>query len=83
MTDGCFRRLEDNFNQGARWTALISRYIWTIPLSGDASCAAEQSMLGMPPTPRTPVSSAMIAKVGAAARDSQSAKPRDAEAPLV
>ena len=68
------RRLEISFSQGAKWKALISRYIGTIPLSGDASCAAEQSMSAELP-PRTPVSSAMIAKVGAAARYSQSAAP--------
>jgi len=69
-----FRRLEISFSQGAEWTALISTYIGTIPPSGDASCAAEQSMSGAPP-PKTPVSSAMSAKVGAAARQSQSAAP--------
>jgi len=66
--------LEISFSQGAGWKALISKYIGTIPLSGDASCAAEQSISGGPP-PRTPVNSAMIAKVGAAARHSQSAAP--------
>jgi hypothetical protein len=62
--------LETNFSQGVKWKALISKYIGTIPLSGDASCAAEQSMAGGPPS--ADVSSAMIAKVGAAARHSQS-----------
>src|ERR687892_666130 len=62
---------------GAGWNALISKYIGTIPVSGDASCAAEQSISGGPP-PRTPVSSAMIAKLGAVARDSQSAAPKAA-----
>ena len=75
------RRLEISFSQGAEWKTLISKYIGTIPLSGDASCAAEQSISGGPP-PRTPVSSAMMAKVGAAARDSQSAAPRAAAWPL-
>src|SRR5258708_15699686 len=74
-------RLEISFSQGAEWKALISKYIGTIPLSGDASCAAEQSMSAGPP-PRTPVSSAMIAKVGAAARHSQSAAPSAAALPL-
>jgi hypothetical protein len=60
------RRLAISFSQGVEWKALISTYIGTIPLSGDA---AEQSMS----PPRTPVSSAIIAKVGAAARLSQSA----------
>jgi hypothetical protein len=72
------RRLETSFSQGAEWKALISKYIGTIPLSGDASCAAEQSISGGPP----PRSSAMIAKVGAAARHSQSAAPRAAALPL-
>lgn len=63
-----------SFSQGGAWKALISTYIGTIPLSGDASCAAEQIISGAPP-PRTPVSSAMTAKVGAAARDSQPAMP--------
>src|SRR5712664_2603679 len=66
------RRDEISFSQGAEWNALISKYIGTIPLSGDASYAAEHSTSGGPP-PRTPVSSAMIAKVGAGARHSQSA----------
>jgi len=73
------RRLEINFSQGAKWKALISKYIGTIPLSGDAPGAAEQSISGAPP--RTPVSSAMIAKVGAAARYSQSAAPIAAALP--
>src|SRR6185369_17932562 len=66
------RRPEISFNHGAEWKALISRYIGTIPLSGEAG-AAEQSMSGGPPT--TPVSSAMPAKVGAAARLSHPAAP--------
>src|ERR1700694_3753048 len=66
------RRDEISFSQGAEWKALISKYIGTIPLSGDASCAAAQSM-SVGPSPRTPVSSAMIAKVGAAARYRKSA----------
>jgi hypothetical protein len=64
------RQREISFSQGAEWKALISRYIGTIPLSGDAPCAAEQSIFDMLP-PSTPASSAMIAKVGAAARDSK------------
>src|SRR5271167_2553863 len=74
-------RLEINFSQDAEWKALISRYIATIALSGEASSAAAQSPSGGPP-PRTPVNSAMIAKVGAAARESQSAAPRPVELPL-
>src|SRR5262245_49615299 len=75
------RRLEISFSQGAEWKALISKYIGTIPLSGDASCAAEQSISGGPP-PRMPVSSAMIAKAGAAARHRQSAAPKASALPL-
>ena len=40
-----------------------------MPVNGNASCAVAQSEAPS----RTPVSNAMIAKVGAAARDSQSA----------
>jgi hypothetical protein len=65
-------------SQGAAWKALISMYIQTIPLSGGASCAA-QNIFCWPP-PRTPVSNAMTAKVGAAARQTQSAAPRAAVA---
>ena len=72
-----FPRLEISFSQDAEWKALISKYIGIIPLSGDGCSAAEQSMSGGPP-PRTAVSSAMTAKVGAAASDSQSAPPRAA-----
>jgi hypothetical protein len=71
---------ETSLSQGAEWKALISKYIGTIPLSGDAACPAEQSILIEPP-PRTPVSKAMIAKVGAAARHSQSARPEAAAWP--
>ena len=60
------RRLAISFSQGAEWKMLISKYIGTIPPSGDA-LAVEHNASGGPP-PRTPVSSAMIAKVGAAAR---------------
>jgi hypothetical protein len=76
------RRPDISFSQGAEWKALISKYIGTIPLSGDASCAAEQSISGAPP-PRTAVSSAMMAKVGAAARHSQSAAPSKCAWPLL
>jgi len=64
-----------SFSQGAEWKALISRYIGTIPPRDDGSCAAAQIIAIFPP-PRTPVSSAMIAKLGAAAKPSQSAAPR-------
>src|SRR5262245_13674427 len=69
------RRLEISFSQGDEWKALISRYIGIMPLSGDASCAAAQS-ISCGTLPKTPVRSAMIAKVGAAARHTQSAAPR-------
>src|ERR1700751_5075860 len=58
-------------SQGARWNALINRYIGTMPPSGEA-CMAEQSMSGAP-VPDSAVSSAIAAKVGAAASESQSA----------
>src|SRR6266403_1224004 len=74
------RRPEISFSQGAEWKALISKYIGAIPLSGDASCAAEQSISGGSP-PRTLVISAMIAKVGVAARHSHLAMPSAAAAP--
>ena len=75
------RRLAISFSQGAEWKALMSTYIETIPVSGDASCMVEH-MIAICPPPKTPVSSAMIAKVGAAARHSQSAAPRAAALPL-
>jgi hypothetical protein len=74
-----FRRLEISFSQGVRWKALISRYIQTMPLSGEVSCTAAQSRSWEPP-PRMPVMSAMMAKVGAAARHTQSAAPKAAGA---
>jgi hypothetical protein len=75
------RRLEISFSQGGEWKALISKYIGIIPLSGDVCPAAEHKISGRPP-PRAPVSSAMIAKVGAAARYSQSTARRAATCPL-
>jgi hypothetical protein len=72
------RRRETSFSQGAEWKALMSKYIGTMPLSSGASGPAEQSKSGVPP--RTGVSSAMVAKVGAAARDRQSAVLRAAAA---
>ena len=63
-------RRETSFSQGVKWKALINTYIGTIPLNGDAPCAAEQSISSGPP-PKTPVSSAMMAKVGVAASDIQ------------
>src|SRR5712675_1184423 len=65
------RRREISFSQGAVWKALISRYIGTIPLSGDVPALEHHASAD--PTPRTHVSSAMIAKVGAAARCRKSA----------
>jgi hypothetical protein len=64
------RQLVISLSHGAEWKTLISKYIGTIPVNGDASCAAEHSMPGMPPS-WIPVSSAMMAKAGAAASDSQ------------
>ena len=37
-----------SFSHGAEWKALISRYIGTIPLSGDASRAAAQIISAEP-----------------------------------
>jgi len=70
VTSPSLRRLEIIFSQGAEWKALISRYIATIPVKGDALAA--QSMSGVS-LPRTLVSSVMIAKVGEAASASHSA----------
>ena len=68
------RRLAISFSQGAEWKALISKYIGTIPPTDDAFAAEHNVSSGPPPT--TAVSSAMIAKVGAAARLSQRTAPR-------
>jgi hypothetical protein len=65
-----FGRLEISLSHGGEWKALISPYIGVIPLSGNVCPAAEHRISGWP-LPRA-VSSAMIAKVGAAARLSQS-----------
>ena len=64
-------RLAISFSQGAEWKALISRYIGTIPPSGDALAGRTQRVRRT--TAENAVSSAMIAKVGAAARQSQPA----------
>ncbi|XSC48655.1 hypothetical protein ACF1BQ_017320 [Bradyrhizobium sp. RDT10] len=61
-----FAGLMISFSQGAEWKALISKYIGTIPPTGDAF---EQS-ISSGPLPTAAVSSAMIAKVGAAASNS-------------
>ncbi|MBB4185697.1 hypothetical protein GGE07_002338 [Sinorhizobium terangae] len=71
------RLLATSLSHGPEWKTLISRYIGTIPVKRDASSIDEQCMSADPP--RTLVSSAMIAKVGAAAKDnSQSAAPKAA-----
>jgi len=72
-------RLAISFSQGAVWKALISKYIGTIPPTGDAF-AAEQSV-SSGPLPTTAVSSAMTAKVGAAANDSHLTTPGAAALP--
>jgi hypothetical protein len=59
-------RLAISFSQGTEWKTLISKYIGTIPPSGDIP-AVEHNASGDPP-PSTPVNSAIVAKVGAAAR---------------
>jgi hypothetical protein len=33
-----------SFSQGAEWNVLISKYIGTMPLSGDTAGAAEESI---------------------------------------
>jgi hypothetical protein len=78
--DAVLRRQEISFNQGAEWNALISTYIGTIPLSGDTPCAAKHIMSASPPDAQ--VRSGMAAKVGAAARHSQSAAPGAAARPF-
>jgi hypothetical protein len=67
-----------SLSQGAKWKALISTYIGTIPLSGEASAIQRKSR----DPPSRGVSSAMMAKVGAAASDSQSAAARAVAWPL-
>jgi hypothetical protein len=62
-----------SFSHGPAWKALISTYIGTMPPSHEAPGMAEQSMSSGPPP--MAVTSAMTAKVGAAARESQSAAP--------
>ncbi|MDE5452054.1 hypothetical protein GWE18_04075 [Bradyrhizobium sp. CSA112] len=59
-------RLEISFSHGAKWNALINKYIGTIPPRGDAP-AVEHNASADPP-PNAPVSIAIVAKVGAAAR---------------
>jgi hypothetical protein len=63
------RQLAINLSHGVEWKTLISVYIGTIPVNGDVSCAPTHSMPGMPPSPVS-ATNAMMAKLGAAARDS-------------
>jgi len=72
-------RLDISFSQGDEWKALISKYIGIIPVSGDVGAAAEQRISVWPP--KTHVSRAMIAKVGAAPRHSQSVARRAVASP--
>src|SRR5580704_12064629 len=72
------RLLEISFSQGAKWKALISTYIGTIPLSGEASATQRKSG----DLPSRSVSNAMMANVGAATSDNQSAAPRAVVWPL-
>jgi hypothetical protein len=65
-----------NFSHGTEWKALISRYMRIIPPGGDACCMAAQRVSDSPPV--RAVSSAMTAKVGVAARQSQPATARPA-----
>jgi hypothetical protein len=59
------------FSQGAKWQALISRYIGAMPLNRDIPEAEHKP--SPEPSPRTQVSTAMIAKAGVAARCTNSA----------
>jgi hypothetical protein len=59
------------FSHGAEWKTLISRYMKVMPLSGDACCMAVQKISGAPPS--RAINSAMMAKVGVAARQRRSA----------
>jgi hypothetical protein len=60
--------LETSLSQGAEWNTAISKYIAAIPVNGREPCGEEQ-IISAPSV--TAVMSAMIANVGAAARDSQ------------
>src|SRR5579872_1462738 len=68
------RRRDTSLSHGGVWKALISRYIGAMPPSSDVTGGAGQRIAIAPP-PKTPASSAMTAKVGAAARLSQAAAP--------
>jgi hypothetical protein len=60
------RRRDISFSQGDEWNPLMSKYIGTIPRSGEGWAAEQSISAGSPP--RTPVCNAMIAKVGDAAK---------------
>jgi len=66
-----------SFSHGAKWQALISTYIGTMPLNAEVWEPAEHDISCTPP-PSTAVSAAMNAKVGAAPKDSQSTARRAA-----
>jgi hypothetical protein len=66
-------RPQISFEHDVEWKAAISRYMSVIPLNVDECCVTAQRIFGSP-SPRA-VSSAMRAKVGAAARHSQLAMP--------
>src|SRR6266568_1277150 len=55
------RRSAISLSQGAEWKPLIKRYIGTIPPSHGGSAPQVIAIL---PLPRTPVTSAMMAKLG-------------------
>lgn len=64
-----------SFNQGREWKALISKYMRAIPPSGAVWCIAEQIMPDMPSLSND-ASTAIIAKIGVAARHNLSAATR-------
>jgi hypothetical protein len=66
-----FLRLEISLSQGGEWKALISRYMTVIPFIGDAPCIGMQNISGWPS--KKAVQTAMMAKVGVAARPSHPA----------
>jgi hypothetical protein len=68
------RPREIRFNHGVAWKTVISTYIGAIPASSEAPCV-EQIGSGAPPG--SAVSTAIAAKVGAAARRSQPAAPEE------
>src|ERR1700761_9018247 len=63
-------RRATSFSQGAAWKRLISRYIGAIPPIDHGAWAAEQSR-SAPLSWARPLSSAITAKLGVAARPSQ------------